>query len=202
MTPVDAKKLQTRLGVTADGILGIGTWTAFFRKLGAGPLDSRDMAFAANVYFAQYGILDNAFRLIHFCGQMGIESDYYKAFEEYASGKDYEGRQDLGNTQPGDGIKFKGRGGIMVTGRANYVVVGKQIGLDLERNPQLLAIPSIGLHASLQWGKNNNLNKWADLDDAVACSRLVNRGNAQSSKPANHESDRIAFTNKVRALVL
>jgi len=51
--------------------------------------------------------------------------------EELASGQAYEGRADLGNAQPGDGVRFKGRGLIQLTGRVNYVAYGRCIGLDL-----------------------------------------------------------------------
>lgn len=199
---IDAKKLQSRLGVAADGILGPGSFTAFFAKLGSPADIAPELGISAAVNFPRYGLLDAPLRLIHFTGQCGIESDGFKAMEEYASGAAYEGRADLGNTQAGDGKRFKGRGPIQTTGRSNYRRIGRQIGVDLERHPELLSNPSLGLLASLQWWENNDGNRWADADDPAAVSRLVNRGNPRATVPANHEAERIAFTNRVRALIL
>lgn len=61
----------------------------------------------------------------------------FKPIMEYASGEAYEGRKDLGNTQKGDGVRYKGKGYIQITGRANYAVFGQKIGLDLINNPDL-----------------------------------------------------------------
>ncbi len=57
--------------------------------------------------------------------------------EEFASGEDYEGRRDLGNTQSGDGVRFKGRGFVQLTGRTNYQAYSDILGLDLVGNPNL-----------------------------------------------------------------
>lgn len=64
------------------------------------------------------------------------ESDYWRALEEYASGSAYEGRTDLGNTKPGDGKRFKGRGLVMITGRSNYSDWSSRLGVDFVNNPE------------------------------------------------------------------
>lgn len=67
------------------------------------------------------------------------ESDRFRTMEEYASGAAYEGRATLGNTQPGDGVRFKGRGFVQITGRRNYTDWAKRLSVDLVGNPALAA---------------------------------------------------------------
>ncbi|MET0376400.1 MAG: glycoside hydrolase family 19 protein, partial [Rhizorhabdus sp.] len=93
-----------------------------------------------------------------------------------AAQKGYEGRKDLGNTQQGDGYKYKGRGPLQCTGRANYRKYGRLLGIDLETNPTLAAVPSIGLHIALEYWRTHNLNALADNDDVVGITHKVNGG--------------------------
>ena len=71
------------------------------------------------------------------------ESDQFRTMTEYASGAAYEGRSDLGNTQAGDGERYRGRGFVQLTGRANYAEQGRQLGIDLINRPELAEIPEI-----------------------------------------------------------
>lgn len=199
---LDAKRLQTNLRVPADGIIGAGTLTTLFAKMGAGPALAAELGLAANVHFRTFGILDTGQRLAHFMGQCAHESGGFRYMEEIASGAGYEGRADLGNTQSGDGKRYKGRGPIQTTGRANYRRDGRTLGIDLEGHPELLSIPSLGLLASTLFWSRMGLNAYADLDDGAACSRGVNRGNPRSDKAANHEAERAAQTAKAKGLIL
>jgi putative chitinase len=77
-------------------------------------------------------------RQLCFLAQVGHESGGLFYTEELASGEAYEGRKNLGNVQPGDGVRFKGRGLIQITGRANYKNIGDAFGIDFINNPPLL----------------------------------------------------------------
>jgi len=120
--------------------------------------------------------LTSDLRLAHFFAQCAHESDGFHTTTEYASGRAYEGRRDLGNTQPGDGPRFKGRGLIQLTGRANYARAGAALGVDLIERPELAAqFPYAATIAALFW-RDHGLNVLADADDARAITRRVNGG--------------------------
>ncbi len=176
MNTLDITQLQKAVGVHDDGIIGRGTLTAVFRKLGASQSRAEELGLAANVHFRTYGILDNSLRLIHFLAQLAHESGNFRYMEEIASGAAYEGRKDLGNTQPGDGKRFKGRGPIQLTGRANYRRYGQQLGIDFENNPAIVAIPSVGLLVACKFWSDNGLNELADKDDVVSITKRINGG--------------------------
>lgn len=185
------KALQAALGVNADGKPGRVTWTALFVKCGASLATAEELALSANIHFSAYGLLAAPLRLPHFMAQLIHESDGLQAMEEYASGAAYEGRADLGNTAPGDGKRFKGRGPIQITGRANYRTFGRRIGIDIERHPEIAAIPSIGLHLALEYWADRKLNALADADDVEGITRRINGG-------VNGLADRMAHLARVK----
>jgi predicted chitinase len=125
-------------------------------------------------------------RAAMFCAQIGHESLGLYYMQEIASGAAYNGRADLGNLQPGDGPRFKGRGPIQLTGRANYGAFSRwchRLGLvDTDdyfvRNPALVATARWGfLAASWYWTvARPALNDHADADDIVAATKAVNGG--------------------------
>lgn len=111
-----------------------------------------------------------------FLAQLAHESGQLRYFEEIASGAAYEGRSDLGNTQPGDGVRFKGRGPIQLTGRHNYRIAGQALGLDLENNPTLAARPDVGFRIAVWYWNSRNLNAQADAGNFDAITRAINGG--------------------------
>ncbi|WP_329914049.1 glycoside hydrolase family 19 protein [Stenotrophomonas sp. SMYL86] len=125
----------------------------------------------------QFGIV-TALQKAHFLAQVAHESDGFRTATEYASGRAYEGRADLGNVQPGDGVRFKGRGLIQLTGRENYATFSNSMGQgDLFiRSPELVAqLPWAVVAAGWFW-KRKGLNALADRDDVAAVTRRINGG--------------------------
>jgi len=115
-------------------------------------------------------------RAAHFLAQTCHESAGFRTTEEFADGSDYEGRTDLGNTQPGDGPLFKGRGLIQLTGRANYAKYGPLLGVDLIADPSAAAEPVMSLKIACEFWKQLGLNAYADQDDVVTVTRRINGG--------------------------
>lgn len=120
--------------------------------------------------------INNDLRAAHFLGQLAHETDHFKTLQEYASGRAYEGRRDLGNVKRGDGQRYKGRGPIQITGRFNYEKYGRELDIDLVNNPELALEPEISLLIAGQYWKNNNLNEWADKDNTKQITRKINGG--------------------------
>lgn len=173
---LDVKKLQERLQVPADGVLGRGTLAALFARVGAKPDVARELALAGLIHMSAAGLFASELRLAHFLAQVGHESGGFRYMEELASGAAYEGRADLGNVVKGDGVRYKGRGPLQLTGRANYRAVGRAFGVDLESHPELAAVPSIGLWIACHYWTTRSLNDAADADDLERITRRVNGG--------------------------
>ena len=115
-------------------------------------------------------------RMAHYLAQIAQESGELRYTKELASGKAYEGRTDLGNTYPGDGVKFKGRGLIQLTGRANYLAYGTFCGCDICGKPELLEKPLDAVKSSMWFWQAHGLNALADKDDVRAVTRRINGG--------------------------
>ncbi|MCU4502051.1 glycoside hydrolase [Acinetobacter sp. WU_MDCI_Abxe161] len=184
--------LQKTLGVVVDGKIGRGTLTALFKKLGANQSRAEELALAANVHLKEYAILYNELRFAHFIAQLAHESGNFRYMEEIASGAAYEGRKDLGNIMAGDGVRFKGRGPIQLTGRDNYQKYSRALGIDFESHPELVAIPSIGLLVACKFWAINGLNELADRDDLLTITRRINGG-------TNGLDDRKAKLTKIKS---
>ncbi|MGL5923795.1 glycoside hydrolase family 19 protein [Chroococcidiopsis sp.] len=128
-----------------------------------------------NERFKKYEV-NNYLRICHFLAQVCHESGEFRYQEELASGADYEFRTDLGNTEAGDGQRFKGRGLIQVTGFYNYQAISLDTGIDYLNNPDWLAeLPHCVESAFWYWDKHS-LNDHADADDIDRITRIINGG--------------------------
>lgn len=115
-------------------------------------------------------------RLAHFLAQLCHESDSWRTTVEYASGADYEGRANLGNTEPGDGPRYRGRGLIQLTGRHNYRWASGLLGIDLVAAPEQAAEPALSLRIACLYWADRDLNRLADANDLRGLTRLINGG--------------------------
>ena len=135
--------------------------------------------------FGQYNI-GTPLRQAHFLAQTCVEAAGFRTTVEFADGSEYEGRADLGNTHAGDGPRYKGRGLIQLTGRANYAAYGPSVGLDLVANPDLAADPVVSLKIACEYWHRKELNFFADHDDAISITKRINGG-------FNGLTDRLGF---------
>jgi len=124
---------------------------------------------------ADKGITDpNA--VIGILATVKTEVPNFAPIEEYASGAAYEGRSDLGNTQAGDGVRFKGRGFIQLTGRANYEEYGRKLGVDLVGNPSLALDPKISAKILVEYFAERGVDDKAAAGNWEGVRRAVNGG--------------------------
>jgi putative chitinase len=152
-----------------------------------------------NQQFIAQGGIDTPLRLCHFMAQLAHESAHFGVTREFASGAAYEGRRDLGNTQPGDGRRYRGRGLIQTTGRANYKEARDDIrsiipdAPDFEADPVRLEEFPWALLSGISYWRRRNINRHADRDDVVAVTRAINGGQ-------NGLDDRKRYLRKAKAI--
>lgn len=150
-----------------------------------------DLATWINLICPTYEI-DTAQEYAHFLAQACHESDHFKVTEEYASGKAYEGRSDLGNTQVGDGVRFKGRGIFQTTGRSNYQQLGIKKG-DANlfvNNPELLEQPEYAVWSACEYWKTRGLNDIANHVDSDVL-KIKYRGALRDVSPVEYISIKV-----------
>ncbi len=134
-------------------------------------------------------------RMAHFISQIAHETASFLYAEEIADGSAYEGRRDLGNTQPGDGKRFKGRGLIQLTGRANYTQYEKDSEVDCVANPERVASdPFVAVDVACWYWDKRRINRLADADDVKAVTKAINGG-------YNGLDDRIAYLARAKAVL-
>jgi putative chitinase len=121
-------------------------------------------------------VINTPKRQAAFLAQIAHESGELRYMEELISGDKYDSRTTLGNSQPGDGKRYKGRGPIQLTGRSNYHNAGLALRLDLENKPEMAAEPEIGCRVAGWYWKANGLNELADQGDFRTITKRINGG--------------------------
>ncbi len=118
-------------------------------------------------------------RVCHFLAQAAHESMGFTHLHELGGPtywQRYEGRADLGNVRPGDGVRYHGRGIFQLTGRANYRSMGALLGVDLVEAPDLAADPTMAFRIACRFWTRHGLNDLADQNDIVGITRRINGG--------------------------
>jgi putative chitinase len=123
--------------------------------------------------------INTPLRQAAFLAQVAHESGSFRYVQEIASGKAYEGRKDLGNVFPGDGVKFKGRGLIQITGRANYAQCSDALGTDFTCHPELLEYPDYACRSAAWFWVSRGLNELADEKELLKISIRINGRNKE-----------------------
>ncbi len=144
----------------------------------------------------EFGI-DSPARQAAFIAQLAHESGSLRYTLELASGAAYEGRVDLGNCEPGDGMRFKGRGLIQITGRANYASCSLALYADAEtllEQPELLEDAVPACRSAAWFWKTRGLNELADAGNFDRITRKINGG-------TNGAADRLAFYSAAQAVL-
>lgn len=127
-------------------------------------------------YAEEYGV-NTDLRKAHFWAQAAHETGGFQWKEELGNAIyfiQYDGR--LGNTRPGDGYKYRGRGIFQLTGKYNYIKMGNALDLDLVNNPDLASEEETAVRIALQYWEDRNINRFADKDDIDGVTKAINGG--------------------------
>ncbi|MGH9300267.1 MAG: glycoside hydrolase family 19 protein [Acidimicrobiales bacterium] len=113
-------------------------------------------------------------RIAAFLGNVATETESLHCMKEKSDGALYEGR--MGNTQPGDGARFIGRGLLQITGRYMYSLCGKALHLELLDQPQMLEQPRFACQSGAWFFSMHGCNGLADIDKFGSIVHLINGG--------------------------
>ena len=154
-----------------------------------------------NMFHAYFG-LNTRDRIIHYLAQVFHESGSLRYVEELSSGAQYEGRKDIGNTQKGDGKRFKGRGFIQLTGRKNYqdFYNDEWCSDNIVAYPNLVSNFPLNQMVSMWFWDRNNLNDLADLDNGTNGEDIVKKITRKVNGGYNGLDERVKFYQKFKKI--
>lgn len=164
--------------------------------LGATPQRTGSYFEPAMFAMGEYGI-DTPKRQAAFLAQCGHETGGLQWMTELGSPDyfaKYDGRSDLGNTQPGDGYKFRGRSWIQLTGRANYEKAAGALCLDCVNNPDMISTPTYAPLIAAWFWEDHHLNELADVGNFDSITRIINGG-------LTNQADRLARWAKAKQVL-
>lgn len=174
------------------------TFAQLMACTGASAMHAQQSLADINAAMERYEISATLDRTGMFLANVSVETMRLSALRELGSDEyflRYEGRQDLGNVQPGDGPRYKGRGGLQTTGRANYAALTKRLrakGIDCPdfvAEPEKLELPEWAWIAAGDYVDMRKLNAKADAGDFLAYCVGINGRNQKTGLP-NHWSQR------------
>lgn len=138
--------------------------------------------------------IDTPTRMAAWLAQLAHESGQLVYTRELASGDAYEGRKDLGNDQPGDGHRFRGRGLIQITGRHNYQLASAACDTDYVNHPEWMERPADACMVSGWYWEKHGLSMLADVGDFDRITRIINGG-------TNGAADRRMFWQRAKTVL-
>jgi putative chitinase len=139
--------------------------------------------------------INTPLRQAAFLAQLAHESGQLFYVEELASGRAYEGRKDLGNFMPGDGVRFKGRGLIQITGRNNYTLLMMALCINCLENPNMISEPEYACDSAGWFWSYHKCNSLADAEDFKGVTKVINGG-------YNGLAERQAFYNTAKKVLI
>lgn len=129
-----------------------------------------------NHYLQMYGMTQKLV-IQHALAQWAHETDGFRTFVEYGNEdyfKAYDGR--MGNVNPGDGAKYRGRGMTMITGYDNYKRLSNEVAVDFVDYPHQLSAPIYAVQAACFFWNRYNISQWALKDDILKVTKIINGG--------------------------
>lgn len=200
MTDAAVRRLQQNNGLLVDGIVGGQTWSILlgeavevFSHRPKGTFDIERIVASIPQAVIRQKARESVPLILDECQASGVvnkkhiayilataqhESHLGRWMEEFASGWAYEGRANLGNTQPGDGPRYKGRGFVQLTGRRNYTFWKDRLGIDLVNRPEIAKEFAIAAKILVQGMRDGTFTgkKLSDYigNDFINARRIIN----------------------------